>query len=97
MEGLLMQNCTRMWALLGVVAAVAAVAASSAVASHKAGPTVVIWADADRAPAVQKVANAWAATNGATVKVVTKNDEHPRRPRHGFGDRRPRHHHLRPR
>jgi maltose-binding protein MalE len=67
-----MQNFKRMWALLGVVAAVAAVAASSAIASHRAGPTVVIWADADRAPAVQKVANAWAATSGATVNVVTK-------------------------
>ena len=62
----------RMWALLGVVAAIAAVAATSAIASHKAGPTVVIWTDANRAPAVSKVANAWAAANGATVSVVTK-------------------------
>jgi len=63
----------RMWALLGVVAAIAAVAASSAVASHKAGPTIVIWTDSDRAAAVTKVANDWAATSGATIKVVTKN------------------------
>jgi maltose-binding protein MalE len=63
----------RMWALLGVVAAVAAVAASSAVASHKAGPTIVIWTDSDRAAAVTKVANDWAASSGATIKVVTKN------------------------
>ena len=63
----------RMWALLGVVAAVAAVAASSAVASHKAGPTIVIWTDSDRASAVTKVANDWAASSGATIKVVTKN------------------------
>ena len=62
----------RMWALLGVVAAVAAVAASSAGASHKAGPTIVIWTDADRTAAVTKVANDWAATSGATIKVVTK-------------------------
>lgn len=67
-----MQNLKRMWALLGVAAAVAAVAASAAVASHKAGPTIVIWTDANRAPAVTKVANAWAATNGATIKVVSK-------------------------
>jgi arabinogalactan oligomer / maltooligosaccharide transport system substrate-binding protein len=62
----------RMWALLGVVAAIAAVAASSAGASHKAGPTIVIWTDADRTAAVTKVANDWAATSGATIKVVTK-------------------------
>src|SRR5438552_2312014 len=63
----------RMWALRGVIAAIAAVAASSAVASHKAGPTIVIWTDSDRAAAVTKVANDWAATSGATIKVVTKN------------------------
>ncbi len=62
----------RMWALLFGVAAIAAVIASSAVAAHKAGPTIVIWTDANRAPAVTKVANAWAASNGATVQVVTK-------------------------
>jgi arabinogalactan oligomer / maltooligosaccharide transport system substrate-binding protein len=67
-----MHNLKRMWALLGVVAAFAAVVASAAVASHKAGPTIVIWTDANRAPAVTKVANAWAAANGATVQVVTK-------------------------
>ncbi|HEY6962538.1 MAG TPA: extracellular solute-binding protein [Gaiellaceae bacterium] len=67
-----MHNLKRMWALLGVVAAVAAVAASSAIASHKAGPTIVIWTDANRAPAVTQVANAWATKNGATIKVVSK-------------------------
>jgi maltose-binding protein MalE len=67
-----MQNLTRMWALLGVVAAVAAVTATSAVASHQAGPTIVIWTDANRAPAVTQVANAWASSNGATIKVVSK-------------------------
>src|SRR2546423_4812969 len=69
----MLYSLKRMWALLGVVAAIAAVAASSAVASHKAGPTIVIWTDSDRAPAVTKVANDWAASNGATIKVVTKN------------------------
>ncbi len=68
----LMHNLKRTWALLGVVAATAAAIASSAVASHKAGPTIVIWTDANRAPAITKVANAWAASNGATVKVVSK-------------------------
>lgn len=69
-----MQNSLkRMWALLGVVAAIAAVAATSAVAAHKAGPTIVIWTDSDRTAAVTKVANDWAATSGATIKVVTKN------------------------
>src|SRR6476620_11230936 len=70
----LMQNSLkRMWALVGMIAAVAAVAATSAVASHKAGPTIVIWTDSDRAAAVTKVANDWAASSGATIKVVTKN------------------------
>ena len=68
-----MQNLKRMWALLGVIATVASVAASSAGASQKAGPNIVIWTDSDRAAAVTKVANAWAASNGATVQVVTKN------------------------
>ena len=67
-----MLNLKRMWALLGVGAVAAAAVASAAVASHKAGPTIVIWTDANRAPAVSKVANAWAAANGATVQVVTK-------------------------
>ena len=73
MEGLRMQNFKRMWALLGVVALGAAVAASSAVASHKAGPTIVIWTDSNRAPAVTQVANQWASSSGATIKVVQKN------------------------
>src|SRR5919201_2298184 len=34
--------------------------------------TVVIWTDANRAPAVTKVADDWAAKNGATVKVISK-------------------------
>jgi maltose-binding protein MalE len=62
----------RLWALLGVIVVIAAVAATSAGASHKAGPTITIWTDANRAAAVNTVASAWAANNGATVKVVTK-------------------------
>src|SRR5919201_350981 len=34
--------------------------------------TIVIWTDANRAPAVTKVADDWAAKNGATVKVISK-------------------------
>ena len=33
----------------------------------------MIWTDSDRAAAVTKVANDWAASSGATIKVVTKN------------------------
>jgi maltose-binding protein MalE len=67
-----MQNSIkRMWALVGGVAAVAALVASSATAAHKA-INIVIWTDSDRAAAVTKVANDWASANGATVSVVTK-------------------------
>ena len=65
-----MQNSLkRTWAVLGCVAALAAVVATTATAAHKA-VNIVIWTDSDRAAAVTKVANDWAAKNGATVKVV---------------------------
>ncbi len=68
-----MQNSLkRMWALVGGVAAIAAILASTATAAHKA-INIVIWTDSDRAAAVTKVAGDWAAANGATVQVVTKN------------------------
>jgi arabinogalactan oligomer/maltooligosaccharide transport system substrate-binding protein len=68
-----MQNSIkRMWALLGGLAVVGAIVASSATAAHKA-TNIVIWTDSDRAAAVTKVAGDWAAANGATVQVVTKN------------------------
>jgi arabinogalactan oligomer/maltooligosaccharide transport system substrate-binding protein len=68
-----MQNSLkRMWASLGLLAAIAALLATTATAAHKA-VNIVIWTDADRQAAVTKVANDWAAKNGATVKVVTKN------------------------
>jgi maltose-binding protein MalE len=68
-----MQNSLkRMWASLGLLAAIAAVLSSTATAAHKA-VNIVIWTDSDRAAAVTKVANDWAAKSGATVKVVTKN------------------------
>jgi arabinogalactan oligomer / maltooligosaccharide transport system substrate-binding protein len=67
-----MQNSLkRMWASLGLLAAIAAVLSSTATAAHKA-VNIVIWTDSDRAAAVTKVANDWAAKSGATVKVVTK-------------------------
>ena len=56
-------------ALTGLVAVVAASAGTSATSQS---PKVVIWADADRVPAVTKVANAWAASKGVTVQVVQK-------------------------
>ncbi len=66
----------RTWALLGLAAALAAVVAASAAAAHKAGTTIVIWTDANRAPAITKVADTWAAANGTTVQVVTKDFGH---------------------
>jgi arabinogalactan oligomer / maltooligosaccharide transport system substrate-binding protein len=56
---------------------VAAVSLSTASASvHRAKAlTIVIWADASRTPAVTKLADAWAAANGATIKVVNKGSD----------------------
>ena len=70
----MLNSLKRTWLLLGVVAVgLSALAiAGPAMSAHKAGPNVVIWTDANRAPAVSKVANAWAAAKGATVQVVTK-------------------------
>jgi maltose-binding protein MalE len=71
-----MQNSfKRMWSVVGVlaVAVATAILVAPALGAHKAGPTIVIWTDSDRAPAVQKVAGDWAASNGATIKVVIKN------------------------
>jgi maltose-binding protein MalE len=68
-----MQNSIkRMWALLGLFAALTAIVAATATAAHKA-VNIVIWTDSDRSPAVTKVAGDWAAANGATIKVVIKN------------------------
>ena len=64
----------RMWVLLGIVAVAASalVFAVPAMSAHKAGPTIVIWTDANRAPAVTKIANQWASSKGATIQVVAK-------------------------
>ena len=64
-------NTWRTAVVLLTAALVATVALSTAAASSKA-LTLTIWADANRAPAVTKIANSWAAANGATIKVVTK-------------------------
>jgi len=57
-----------------VVAALAAVVAvSSGSSATNQSTKLVIWADADRVPAVTQVANAWAASKGVTVEVVQKN------------------------
>jgi maltose-binding protein MalE len=69
----LITNVKRGWAVLGLVATAAAVASTAAVASHRAATTIVIWTDQDRAAAVTKVANDWAAASKAKIKVVTKN------------------------
>jgi maltose-binding protein MalE len=67
-------------ALVAILAAVAAGASGSAAAapSKATGPqaaatTIRIWADRDRKPAVERVANQWAASRGAQVEVVEKN------------------------
>ena len=69
-----MQNShTRLWSLLGIVAAAfaALLVAIPAVASKKE-TTLVIWTDQDRQAAVTKLANQWAASKGVTAKVVVK-------------------------
>jgi arabinogalactan oligomer / maltooligosaccharide transport system substrate-binding protein len=54
-----------------VVASLAGVALT-ATASGADATVIRIWTDKDRVPAVTKVANAWAASKGATVEVVQK-------------------------
>jgi arabinogalactan oligomer/maltooligosaccharide transport system substrate-binding protein len=57
---------------LAVAAIVAVVVTSAGTSANNQTATIVIWADADRVAAVTQVANAWAATKGATVQVVQK-------------------------
>ena len=54
-----------------VVASLAAIALT-ATASGADATTIRIWTDKDRLAAVTKVANAWAASKGATIEVVQK-------------------------
>ena len=62
----------RVAAGLAVSALVAVVAVSTGVSATSQSPKLVIWADADRVPAVTQVANAWARSKGVTVQVVQK-------------------------
>jgi maltose-binding protein MalE len=57
---------------LAVAALVAVVAVSAGTSATNQSPKLVIWADADRVPAVTQVANAWARSKGVTVQVVQK-------------------------
>ncbi len=57
---------------LAVSALVAVVAVSTGTSANSQSAKLVIWADADRVPAITRVANAWAATKGVTVEVVQK-------------------------
>jgi arabinogalactan oligomer / maltooligosaccharide transport system substrate-binding protein len=62
----------RVVAGLAVAAMAAAVSASAGTSATDQARTIVIWADADRVPAVTQVANGWAANKGVTVQVVQK-------------------------
>jgi arabinogalactan oligomer/maltooligosaccharide transport system substrate-binding protein len=57
---------------LAVTALVAVVAASAGTSANSQSAKLVIWADADRVPAVTQVANTWARSKGVTVQVVQK-------------------------
>lgn len=62
----------RVAAGLAVTALVAVVAASAGTSATSQSTRIVIWADADRVPAVTQVATAWARTKNVTVQVVQK-------------------------
>jgi len=62
----------RVAAGLAVSALVAVVAVSTGTSANSQTANIVIWADADRVAAVTQVANAWAASKGASVQVVQK-------------------------
>ncbi|HET8967793.1 MAG TPA: extracellular solute-binding protein, partial [Gaiellaceae bacterium] len=62
----------RVAAGLAISALVAVVVVSAGTSANSQSAKLVIWADADRVPAVTQVANAWAQSKGATVQVVQK-------------------------
>ncbi len=63
----------RLRAVAGLAAtAIAAAVPVSSGSSATNATTLVIWADADRVPAVTQVATAWAASRGVTVQIVQK-------------------------
>jgi arabinogalactan oligomer/maltooligosaccharide transport system substrate-binding protein len=57
---------------LVVTALAAVVAVSAGTSANNQSAKLVIWADADRTPAVTQVANAWGQSKGVTVQVVQK-------------------------
>jgi maltose-binding protein MalE len=59
-------------ASLALTALVSVIAVSAGSSATSQAAQVVIWADADRVPAVTQVANAWAASKGVSVQVVQK-------------------------
>src|SRR5262245_27394381 len=60
-------------ALLAVALAAGAALSTASASTHaRQAITLTIWADASRTPPVTKLANQWAAANGATIKVVNK-------------------------
>ena len=68
-----MSNRTARLAALLLVAALAAIVAVAPASSGSAATTSIrIWVDKDRLPALQKVANDWAASKGVSVEVVQK-------------------------
>jgi maltose-binding protein MalE len=69
---MLSTRSVRVAAGLAVSALVAVVAVSAGASANQQSAKIVIWADADRKPAVEQVAGAWARTKGATVEVVQK-------------------------
>src|SRR5688572_27692169 len=62
----------RVAAGLAVSALVAVVAVSAGTSANTQAAKLVIWADADRVPAVTQVATAWGRSKGVTVQVVQK-------------------------
>jgi len=59
-------------AMAAATIAVLLVAGSSVAARNAAASTLTIWTDADRKPAVDKIASAWGSARGVNVVVVQK-------------------------
>ena len=68
---ILSKRSTRVVMGLALLTFVALIVAST-VSAARSATTVTIWVDADRKPAVDKVAAAWGASRGVTVNVVQK-------------------------
>jgi arabinogalactan oligomer/maltooligosaccharide transport system substrate-binding protein len=66
------QRATALMAAVVALAAVFGLSTATASVHRTKALTLLIWTDANRDPAVTKVANDWAAKNSATVKVISK-------------------------